>query len=109
MINPPTSKRRQRLLLEIEQGIKQANREVIHDYIPPVTAENIMPFAVSVARLRAQYLKKAYQFAEKEHGGALTEAEVTSLRKHQEKYEAARDAFDALSTAIQRGYVKIKG
>ena len=99
-------KKRQRLLLEIEQGIKLANREVIHKRIPPVTAQGVMPFAVLVAKLRARYLEAGYKLAEKEHGKTPDEAEVAELRKRQEAYEAARDAFDALSTAIERGYVK---
>ena len=100
-------KKRHRLLLEIEQGIKLANREVIHKRIPPVTAEGVMPFAILVAKLRARYLEAAYKLAEKEHRKDLDEAEVASLRKKQEAYEAARDAFDALTTAIERGYVKM--
>jgi len=38
--------KQQRFLLEIEQGIREANREVIHERIPPITAENLLPFAV---------------------------------------------------------------
>ena len=44
----------QRFLLEIEQRIRVANREVIHKRIPPITSENLLPFVVSVARLRAR-------------------------------------------------------
>jgi hypothetical protein len=99
-------KKRQRLLLEIEQAIKLANREVIHKRIPPVTTEGVMPFAILVAKLRARYLEAGYKLAEKEHGKTPDDAEVALLRKKQEAYEAARDAFDALTTAIERGYVK---
>lgn len=107
MARESKSKKRQHLLMQIEQGIKVANRQVIDGRIPPVTAESVMPFAVSVARLRARYLEAAYKFAEKEHGDALDESEVTSLHRHQEMYEVARDAFEALITAIERGYVKL--
>ncbi len=107
MAKESKSKKRQRLLMQIEQGISLANREVIDGLIPPVTAESVMPFTISVARLRAKYLAAAYEFAEKEHGNALDESEVTTLRRHQEMYEAARDAFEALTTAIERGYVKL--
>ena len=100
-------RKRQHLLMQIEQGIKVANRKVIDEFIPPVTVESVMPFAISVARLRARYLAAAYQFAEKEHGDALNEAEVASLNRHQEMYEAARDAFEALNIAIERGYIKV--
>ena len=101
--------KRQRLLMEIEQGIKFANREVIHKRIPPVTAEGVMPFAILVAKLRARYIEAAYKLAAEEHRKGLNEDEVAALRKKQEAYEVARDAFDALTTAIERGYVKTGG
>jgi hypothetical protein len=101
------AKKRQRLLMQIEQAIMVANREIMRGRIPPMTVESVMPFAVSVARLRGRYLEAAYKFAENEQGDALADSEVKALRKHQEKYEVARDAFDALTTALERGYVKM--
>tara|TARA_B100000315_G_C14366126_1_gene490736 strand:- start:68 stop:391 length:324 start_codon:yes stop_codon:yes gene_type:complete len=97
----------QRFLMEAEQSIRVANREVISTHIPPLTTENILPFAISVARLRARYLDAAFKFSEKEHGDALDEPEVTALRHHRDMYEEARDAFEALRTAIERGYVDL--
>ena len=94
-------------LIEIEQGIRLANQEVIHQRIPPITSENLLPFAVSVARLRARYLEVAFRFAEKENADALDVSEVAELRQQRLMYEEARDAFEALRLAIERGYVEL--
>ena len=68
--------KQKRFLLAIEQGIREANREIIHERIPPITAGNLLPFAVSVARLRARYLEAAFKFAEKASGDQIDDSEV---------------------------------
>jgi len=97
-----------RFLMELESAISAANREVIHTVIPQLSGEHILPFAVSVARLRARYLEAAFKFSEKEHGEALTDAEINELRRQREMYEEAREAFGALTHAIERGHVDLE-
>ncbi len=97
----------QRFLLEVEQVIREANRRVIHERIPPITSENLLPFAILVARLRARYLEAAFKFAEKDSGDPIDESEVAEMRLQRQAYEEARDAFEALTHAIERGYVEI--
>lgn len=92
-----------RLLMEMETAISAANREVIHNQIPALTKERILPFAISVAKLRARYLDAAFSFSEKD----ASDADIAELRHHREAYEEARDAFGALTHAIERGYVDI--
>ena len=99
--------KQRRFLLQVEQGVRLANTEIIHQRIPHLSTESILPFAVSVARLRARYLEAAFRFSEKEHGDPLDEPEIDALRRTREMYEEARDAFDALLHAIERGYVDI--
>lgn len=100
--------RRQRQLLhEVEQGIREANRDIIHGQIPELNRESFVRFALVVARLRASYLQAALQLSE---GPAeLDDAPVwlAGLRERRQAYEEARDAFDALQRAIERGYVDI--
>ena len=96
-----------RFLMEMESAISAANREVIHKHIPAMSRESILPFAISVARLRARYLEAAFKFSEKEHGEALSDAEINELRRQREMYEEAREAFGALTHAIERGYVDL--
>lgn len=100
--------KQKRFLMEIEQGIRETNKKIIHQRIPPVTAENFLPFANSVARLRARYLEAAFKFAEKDCGDPIDDTEVTELRRQRENYEEARSAFEALRHAIDRGYVDIE-
>jgi hypothetical protein len=107
MVDDDLAKQR-RFLLEVEQGVRMANREIIHQRIPELSTENILPFAVSVARLRARYLEAAFNFSEKEHGDPLDDPEIETLRHTREMYEEARDAFEALRHAIDRGYVDLK-
>ncbi len=96
-----------RFLMALEQKITLANQEVIHQHLPSLNPERILPFAISVARLRARYLEAAFKFSEKEHGQALSDAEITELRHFREMYEEAREAFAALTHAIERGYVDV--
>ena len=99
--------KQRRFLLEVEHGIRLANREIIHQRIPDLSSESILPFAISVARLRARYLEAAFRFSEKDHGDPLDEMEIENLRRARQMFEEARDAFEALRVAIERGYVDI--
>ncbi len=96
-----------RFLGEIEQGIRLANREIIHTHIPPLTREGVLTFAVAVGRLRARYLEAAFKLGVNEHGDPPDQAEIEELRRRRESFEEARSAFDALREAIVRGYVDI--
>ena len=106
-MNVDDGAKRQHFLAEIEQSIKIANREVIHQKIPPVSKKNMLSFAVSVARLRAQYLEAAFIFSDKVQGDGIEDGDVTVLTNHRERYEQTRAAFEALTQAIDRGYVDI--
>ena len=100
--------KQKRFLLEIEQGISETNKKIIHQRIPPVTLGNFQPFANSVARLRARYLEAAFKFAAKDSGAPIDDNEVAELRRQRENYEESRNAFEALRHAIDRGYVDIE-
>ena len=99
--------RSQHFLKEMEQAIQVANREILSQRLPPITKENILPLAISVARLRSQYLNEAFKIAEAEAGKAPKEEEIKALRFHREMYEEARLAFEALIHVIDRGYVEL--
>ncbi len=95
-----------RFLSEIEQGIRLANREVIHARIPEITKKTVLSFSVAVASLRARYLEDAFRIGS-EHGNPPDQAEITALKTSREMYEEAKNAFEALRYAIERGYVDI--
>jgi hypothetical protein len=96
-----------RFLGEIEQGIRFANREIIHKQIPHLTKDGVLAFAVAVGRLRARYLEAAFRLGRDEHGDAPDKAEIAELKSRREMYEEARNAFDALRDAIEKGYVEV--
>ena len=97
-----------RFLNEIEQGIRIANREIIHSRIPALDKDTVLSFAVAIARLRARYLEASFRAAETDKGEPLDQSEVNQLRMHREAYEEARLAFEALRYAIEQGYVDVK-
>jgi hypothetical protein len=97
----------QHFLKEIEQAVQVANREILSQRLPSMTKENILPLAISVARLRGQYLAEAFKIAESDGGDAPTSDEISSLKKFREMYEEAREAFEALTHVIERGYVEL--
>ncbi len=97
----------QHFLKEMEQAIQVVNRDILSQRLPSITKDNILPLAISVARLRGQYLAEAFRIAETDAGNAPGEAEISSLKRHREMYEEARNSFDALIHIIDRGYVEI--
>lgn len=98
----------QRFLDEIEQGVRFANREIINKRIPELTTDNILAFAVAVGRLRARYLEAAFKLGIDEHGELPNPSDVQELKRRREMYEEARQAFEALRYAIERGYVDVQ-
>ena len=98
----------QHFLKELEQAIQIANREIVSQHIPSIAKENILPLAISVARLHGNYLAEAFRIAEADAGEAPQESAIESLRLHREMYEEARKAFEALTHAVDHGYINLK-
>lgn len=96
-----------RLLGEIEQGVRFANREIIQKRIPALDKDGILTFAVAVGRLRARYLETAFKLGVNEHGDPPDQKEISELRLRREMFEEARSAFAALMDAIEKGYVVV--
>ena len=100
-------KAKQRYFAEIEQAIRVANQEVIHSKIPQLDQECAFAFAVCVARLRADYLQAALEVCNKGEDKKPDAAAIDGLRQKREIFEEARAAYDALSHAIDVGYIDI--
>ena len=98
-----------RFLMEVEQGIRLSNNEVIHQRISPITSERMLSFAVMVAKLRAEYIEGAFNFADAKHAdGVEGDAEIDELRLRRSRFEEVRDSFIALQRAIELGYVVVE-
>ena len=99
--------RRQRaFLFEVEQGIRVANREIIHERLPELNREMVLRLAVAVARLRATYLETALKLAGEPNSEAIAPL-FEALAAHRLMFEEARSAFLALQRAIELGYVDL--
>ncbi|MBL4692697.1 MAG: hypothetical protein JKY92_05145 [Magnetovibrio sp.] len=96
-----------RLLNEIEQGIRIANREIIHAHIPTLNKNTVLGFAVAIARLRATYLDAAFGAGASDTSEPLTSQKIDQMRIHREAYEESRKAFEALRYALEQGYVDL--
>ena len=98
-----------RFLGEIEQGIRLANRELIHKKIPGLNKDTILSFAITVGRLRASYLEMAVNMSVEEHGGPPDQTYIEELHNKRQMYEEARIGFEALRYAIEKGYIDVEG
>ncbi|MBL6945844.1 MAG: hypothetical protein ISR47_04330 [Rhodospirillales bacterium] len=94
---------------KIEQGIRAANREIIHKRIENLDTDTILGFAVAVGRLRARYLQAAFKLGVDEHGNPPDINLINELKVSREMFEEAKNAFEALREAIEKGYVDIAG
>lgn len=92
-------------LEEIEQGIEMANQEMIHAHLASLGRDRILKFAVSVAKLRAQYLRAAFDLFLGEAGP--DPMGIAQLREKREMFEEGLGAFAALRGAIEKGYVNV--
>ena len=96
-----------RFLNDVEQGIKAANRQVIHAAVPELNKDSFFGLAVALAKLRANYLQTALRILRTpDEELPVVLAEVKCRR---EAFEEGSKAFEALERAIQRGYVDISG
>ena len=87
---------------KLEEDIKKSmrNRDQAR-----LDALRFLKFAVTVAKLRAQYLRAAFQLfvGDKDPDPAG----VAKLRQKREMFEEALSAFEALRRAIDKGYVGV--
>lgn len=93
-----------RLMEEIEMAVRAANQEIIGRKLPHLNRASFFKLAVSIARVRAQYLE-AVMNMDWEHGDPDRLAEVERQRA---LYEEARIGFEALQHAFERGYVTLE-
>ncbi len=96
-------------LMALEQVIQVSNREIIHSRIPPITSERMLSFAVTLAKLRAEYIQAAFQFADSNHADGEEVAKgIDNLSICRRQFTEARDAFIALQRAIELAYVAVE-
>lgn len=101
-------RRHRQFLLELERGIGQINRSIIHERMPPLTREACLALAAGVGAARADYLALALGLSSGgDESRILTDSQVDELAQARRHFEELRDAFVALERAIECGYVDI--
>jgi hypothetical protein len=99
----------QRFFQELEQGMREITSEHIHTLIPELTRATILSLEVSVAHLRARYLKAACSVDPDADGDEANPSDIQALREKREAYEELRKAHEALMYAVERRYVDVEG
>ncbi|MEE4296075.1 MAG: hypothetical protein V2J20_05600 [Wenzhouxiangella sp.] len=101
-------RRHRQFVLELEREIGPINRALVHEDTPRLTEQYCLELATLVARSRAAYLQLALELGSTHPDGLPTDAKIIELRDARRRFEELRDAFGALSRAIECGYVDIE-
>ncbi len=99
-----------RLLMQFEHLLKQANRERINPEIEELAIDDLNPIVDLVARSRAAYLKELYELSKKYHGeDALPSPdELEHLKASRARFLDLADGAKSIEICIQRGYLDLK-
>lgn len=92
---------------QVEAIVRAANQAVIHERLPSLDGDAVMRLAVAVARLRTRYLEAALGLIAHADGVPPDHADIGSVTRARVMYEEAMHAFDALTRAVERGYVTV--
>ncbi len=98
-----------RLLMELNRAVRNANREIINPLIPELTIDELTPVMAMVARARGDYLKALFTITESAGEGLPSNEDTQRLRKKRERYEELLAAAKSLEVAIERGYLDVSG
>jgi cell division inhibitor SulA len=87
--------------LSMERAVRLANREVMVSMIGTLTEEQLVYISMQIAKTRAAYVMAALKIGLKD----ASAPSASELKKLREDFEEKRDAFSAVMTAIERGYL----
>ena len=96
-----------RFMMGMEHVLREINHEIISPAIPDMTVENAVPLMITVARLRASYLKYAFKLAEDRSDQHPTAEELDKLKHLRECYQEMMAAAQELEHCIDRGYIDL--
>ncbi len=99
-----------RILMQFEHLLKQANRERINPVIDELAIDDLQPIIDLVARARASYLKHLYDLCKKYHGTKdfPTPEEMKKLKAYRNCFIELADGAKSFEISIQRGYLDLK-
>ncbi|MEW8506263.1 MAG: hypothetical protein AB2598_06125 [Candidatus Thiodiazotropha sp.] len=96
-----------RLLLEIDKEIREINRSTINPRIPQLNIKDLKPVMAMVARSRADYLNELFDLASVCGEDPPSPDQIRHLRNLRLMYDELVSGAQALSTAIERGYLDV--
>lgn len=99
-----------RLLMQFEHLLKQANRERINPEIEELAIDDLQPLVDLVARSRAAYLKELYDLSKRYNGKSElpTSDELDHLKASRARFLDLADGAKSIEICIQRGYLDLK-
>jgi len=97
-----------RLSVEVDRLMSLVNKEAINPLMQELTIQDIEPIIKMVATARAKYIQELCKIT-KEFGDNMPKVEhVKKLQARRKVYEELVSAYQALDTAIERGYLDVK-
>ncbi|HAY47530.1 MULTISPECIES: hypothetical protein [Thalassospira] len=102
-----TNRSKSRFMMGMEHVLREINHEIISPAIPDMSVENAVPLMITVARLRADYLKYAFKLSADRTDQHPTEEELKKLRHLRETYQEMLAAARELEHCIDRGYIDL--
>jgi hypothetical protein len=96
-----------RLLLELNEKIRELNKEVIDPMVPKLKVDDLTPVIRLVARIRGEYLKELFNISSVSEGVPSHE-QIKRMRELRIAYEEFVTAAQAMEMAIERGYLEVE-
>tara|TARA_R110000764_G_scaffold76674_1_gene154053 strand:- start:148 stop:474 length:327 start_codon:yes stop_codon:yes gene_type:complete len=97
-----------RLLLEFEKLRREINHNVLSPALPELSLTNLQPLITLVAGARRDYLTCLLDLAERSKGQPPSTEQISELKSRRETFDELVSAANALETAIQRDYLKVR-
>jgi len=99
-----------RLLMQFDHLLRQANREQINPVIEELAIDDLKPIIDLVARSRASYLKQLYELSKQysESESLPSSDELKRLKAYRNRFLDLADGAKSIEICIQRGYLDLK-
>ena len=107
MTQDTSGRSKSRFMMSMEHVLREINHEIISPAIPDMSVENAVPLIINVARLRADYLKYAFELSADRNDQHPTKEELAKLKHLRETYQEMLAAARELEHCIDRGYIDL--
>lgn len=105
-IDPQEQRRLRGLLEQIDYAAFVANREVVGQMLPALTAANFQRLAVMAATARAKWVAEGLR--QSESGAPCTPDQIARLTSARTAFEELVEVYDGLRRMVERGYITLK-